>query len=88
MNTPNATSPAKSLLLDRIRDKIRLKHYSIRNETAYVDWIRRFILSDTCSEAEGPGMRDRRTHNFKTFPHPPLRAGLSRKGRQKKRSIA
>ena len=31
-------------LLDRVRDKIRLKHYSIRTEQAYVDWIRRFIL--------------------------------------------
>ncbi|HRC73412.1 MAG TPA: integron integrase [Candidatus Competibacter sp.] len=27
-----------------MRDKIRLKHYSIRTEQAYVDWIRRFIL--------------------------------------------
>jgi integron integrase len=31
-------------LLDRVRGKIRLKHYSIRTEQAYVDWIRRFIL--------------------------------------------
>jgi len=31
-------------LLDQVRDAIRLKHYSIRTETAYVDWIRRFIL--------------------------------------------
>jgi site-specific recombinase XerD len=31
-------------LLDQVRDRIRLKHYSIRTEQAYVDWIRRFIL--------------------------------------------
>lgn len=31
-------------LLDQVRAKIRLKHYSIRTEQAYVDWIRRFIL--------------------------------------------
>ena len=31
-------------LLDRVRQKIRLKHYSIRTEEAYVGWIRRFIL--------------------------------------------
>ena len=31
-------------LLDRLRDRIRLKHYSIRTERAYVDWNRRFIL--------------------------------------------
>ena len=31
-------------LLDRVRDAIRLKHYSIRTEETYVDWIRRYIL--------------------------------------------
>ena len=31
-------------LLDRVRDKIRFKHYSIRTEQAYVDWIKRFIV--------------------------------------------
>ena len=35
------TSPK---LLDQLRDKIRLKHYSIRTEEAYADWVRRFIL--------------------------------------------
>jgi hypothetical protein len=31
-------------LLDHVRQKIRLRHYSIRTEDAYVLWIRRFIL--------------------------------------------
>ncbi|MFZ2724714.1 MAG: integron integrase [Methylococcaceae bacterium] len=31
-------------LLDQVRDKIRLKHYSIRTEQSYVEWIKRFIL--------------------------------------------
>ena len=31
-------------LLDQVRDVIRRKHYSIRTEQTYVDWIRRFIL--------------------------------------------
>lgn len=31
-------------LLDRVRDKIRLKRYSIRTEQAYVQWVSRFIL--------------------------------------------
>lgn len=31
-------------LLDQVRDKIRTKHYSIRTEQAYVDWVKRFIL--------------------------------------------
>jgi len=30
-------------LLDRVRHKIRLKHYSIRTEEAYVSWIKRYI---------------------------------------------
>jgi integron integrase len=35
---------AQPRLLDQVRDKIRLKHYSIRTEQAYLDWIKRFIL--------------------------------------------
>jgi site-specific recombinase XerD len=31
-------------LLDQVRNKIRLKHYSIRTEQAYVHWIKRFVL--------------------------------------------
>lgn len=31
-------------LLDQVRNKIRLKHYSIRTEQSYLDWIRRFIV--------------------------------------------
>jgi integron integrase len=31
-------------LLDRVRDRIRAKHYSLRTERAYVEWIRRYIL--------------------------------------------
>lgn len=31
-------------LLDQVRNLIRLKHYSIRTEQAYLGWIRRFIL--------------------------------------------
>ncbi|MBE9503566.1 MAG: integron integrase [Proteobacteria bacterium] len=30
-------------LLDQVRDLIRVKHYSIRTEQAYISWIRRYI---------------------------------------------
>ncbi|OPY71953.1 MAG: Tyrosine recombinase XerC [Syntrophorhabdus sp. PtaU1.Bin050] len=30
-------------LLDTLRTEIRTRHYSIRTETAYVDWLRRFV---------------------------------------------
>lgn len=36
--------PAKPKLLDQIRDRIRLKHYSRRTEDVYVDWAKSFIL--------------------------------------------
>ena len=31
-------------LLDRVRAEIRVRHYSLRTEQTYVDWVRRFIL--------------------------------------------
>lgn len=33
----------KPRLLDRLREQIRVRHYSIRTETAYVTWVRNFI---------------------------------------------
>jgi integron integrase len=36
--------PETPRLLDRVHEIIRRKHYSIRTEQAYVDWIKRFIL--------------------------------------------
>ena len=39
-----ANPPHAPKLLDQVRGKIRLKHYSIRTEQTYVDWIKRFIL--------------------------------------------
>lgn len=41
-NTPSQSAAPK--LLDQVRDKIRVKHYSIRTETQYIHWIKRFIL--------------------------------------------
>ena len=41
VNTPDAHSPK---LLGVVRDWIRVKHYSIRTEAQYVQWIRRFVL--------------------------------------------
>jgi integron integrase len=41
-NSASRNKPKK--LLDQVRDVIRRKHFSIRTEQAYVDWIRRFIL--------------------------------------------
>jgi len=35
---------AKSPLLERLREAIRVRHYSIRTEHSYVQWVKRFIL--------------------------------------------
>lgn len=39
-----ADAPAAPKLLDQVRARIRVKHYSIRTEDQYVLWIKRFIL--------------------------------------------
>ncbi|MBK8338430.1 MAG: integron integrase [Sterolibacteriaceae bacterium] len=41
VSSPGPLSPPR--LLDQVRAKIRLKHYSLRTEQAYVDWIKRYI---------------------------------------------
>jgi hypothetical protein len=41
MVTPEAPAPPK--LLDQVRDRIRVRHLSIRTEKQYVQWIKRFI---------------------------------------------
>lgn len=38
---PGESKPKK--LLEQVRDVMRLKHYSIRTERCYSDWIKRFI---------------------------------------------
>lgn len=37
-------APASPRLFDQIRDRIRVKHYSLRTEQSYIGWARRFIL--------------------------------------------
>lgn len=32
-------------LLDEVRRVLRVKHYSLRTEKVYVDWVRRFVLA-------------------------------------------
>ncbi len=39
---PNPANPPK--LLDQVQSILRVKHYSIRTERVYLDWIKRYIL--------------------------------------------
>lgn len=41
---PPAGSPPPRKLLDRVRDALRVRHYAIRTEDAYADWVKRFVL--------------------------------------------
>jgi integrase len=43
-NIASPSSANKPKLLDQVRDVIRRRHYSIRTEQAYTDWIKRFII--------------------------------------------
>ena len=42
--TAASIDPSAPRLLDQVREVIRIRHYSIRTEQAYLQWIRRFIL--------------------------------------------
>src|SRR3989338_10479297 len=50
------TNPPK--LLDQVCGKLRVKHYSIRTEKTYVDWIKRFIFFHGKRHPKDMGARD------------------------------
>ena len=37
-------APQKPKLLDSVREELRLRHYSLRTEQAYLGWMKRFIF--------------------------------------------
>ena len=39
-----AAGPQPPKLLEQLRENLRVRHYSLRTEDAYLDWTRRFIL--------------------------------------------
>ena len=40
----DVTGGGSPRFLDQLRESLRVRHYSLRTEDAYVDWVRRFIL--------------------------------------------
>jgi Phage integrase, N-terminal SAM-like domain len=48
-------SSQKPKLLDQVRQAIRVRHYSLRTEEAYVQWIKRFILFHNKRHSRGMG---------------------------------
>jgi hypothetical protein len=55
-----------SKILDDMRDVMRRRHYSIRTERSYCEWVKRFVLHfnmksrDDLSETKGDGVEFRR----------------------------
>ena len=44
MSIPAPDGPHKPKFLEEVRRALRLRHYSIRTEQTYLDWIRQFIV--------------------------------------------
>src|SRR3546814_11163143 len=64
-------------LLDQVRQRLRVKHYSLRTEQAYVGWIRRFILAN--GKRHPREMGEREVEAFLTV--------LATKGRSEERCV-
>ena len=41
---PDTSTPRPPRLLDQLRDALRVRHYSLRTEQAYIHWAKRFIF--------------------------------------------
>lgn len=44
MQAEDNCTPRPLRLLDQLREALRVRHYSIRTEQAYVHWAKRYIL--------------------------------------------
>jgi integron integrase len=58
MIAPQTPPVAPPRLLERVRWHLRVKHYSLRTEQSYIDWIRRFILFHKKRHPDGMGEND------------------------------
>ena len=58
-NFPDKSTTANPpKLLDQVRDRLRVKHYSIRTEQTYVHWIKRYIFFHGKRHPKNLGARD------------------------------
>ena len=53
-------------LLDQVRDVLRLRHYSIHTERAYVDWIKRYVEFHKMTSREDLADGERKIEAFLT----------------------
>ena len=57
----------KAKLLDQVREVLRVKHYSLRTEETYVDWIRRFLKFHRDQAGKWRHLRDLGTSDVVAF---------------------
>jgi len=76
-----ATEPRAPKLLDRMRSEIRVRHYSLRTEEAYLGWVRRFFAFHRTHprELEADGVNRFLTHLADGFGRVHLPGALARK---------
>ncbi len=55
---PQSQLAVISALVDDVRRCMRARHYSLRTETAYLGWIKRFILANRLRHPAGLGQRE------------------------------
>ncbi len=62
----------KSKLLDQLKEVLRVKHYSLRTEEAYGQWVRRYLVfcQDHRSAAHPGPLPIRATNAEKKWVHP------------------
>jgi hypothetical protein len=61
-----ANTDSRPKLLDQLRNKIRLKHYSIRTEQTHLDWVRQSV-----STTSGVLLLEEYTERCPTSPNLP-----------------
>ena len=57
----------KSKILDEMRTVMRRRHYSIRTEKAYCDWVRRYILHFNMKSREDLSSGEKKIEQFLSF---------------------
>ncbi len=57
-SSDKSTTANPPKLLDQVRDKLRVKHYSIRTEQTYSDWIKRYIYYHVKRHPKDMGARE------------------------------
>jgi len=58
MQNVTQKQPGEKKLLEQVRDAIRAKHYSLRTEKTYIDWIRRYILHHNKRHPKEMGVKE------------------------------